>query len=121
MRKITTIGNDATKPLTPKEQKYLHRAQARHRIELLQEAKLLHDHLADFWDDSLESPTHRHASDMRLYPAELEQILGPDKQTQDQQVDENTLVRRPKTSACVPITRVPGADESVRNAQLMRR
>ena len=120
MRKITTIKNETTKTLSPQEQKNLRRAEARHRIELLQEAKLLHDHLADFWDDSLELSTHRRALDMRLYPAELAQILEPDKQTQDQQADENTLIRRPITSAYVPRTRVPGADDSVSNAQLMR-
>ena len=57
----------STRPLSQREIKDLRRAEARHRIELLQEAKTLHDHLADFWDESLDRNRGRHATDMRLY------------------------------------------------------
>ena len=66
----------STRPLSQREITDLRRAEARHRIELLQEAKTLHDHLADFWDESLDGNRDRHATDMRLYYTELETIIG---------------------------------------------
>ena len=66
----------STRPLSQREIKDLRRAEARHQIELLQEAKTLHDHLADFWDESLDGNRNRHATDMRLYHTELETIIG---------------------------------------------
>lgn len=120
MQKIITTKNDATKTLSEKEKRNLRRAEARYKIELLQEAKLLHDHLAEFWDDSLDAPKHRHATDMRLYPSELEKILGPDKQTLGERAEENTLTTRPPTSAYLSTARLIKADDSVKNAQMMR-
>ena len=34
-------------------------AEARHRIELLREERVLHDHLADVWDEVLVEPGQR--------------------------------------------------------------
>jgi hypothetical protein len=73
----------STRPLSQREIKDLRRAEARHRIELLQEAKTLHDHLADFWDESLDGNRDRHATDMRLYYAELETIIGSTEDSGD--------------------------------------
>lgn len=66
----------ATKPLSQKELKKLRLAEARHHYEMLQEAKILHEHLAEFWDESLDHRRPRQATDMHLYPAELETNVG---------------------------------------------
>ena len=67
---------DTKRSLSQQELINLRRAQARHRIELLQEAKTLHNHLAEFWDETLDPSAGRHASDMRIYKAEMEKIFG---------------------------------------------
>ena len=120
MQKIITSKNDATKSLSQQELKNLRRAEARHQIELLQEAKMLHDHLADFWDDSLDLPRHWHATDMRLYPAELEKILGPAEQPPGERLVEHTLTKRSTASAYLPRARVIPADNAINSSQIMR-
>ena len=117
MQKKTTSKNGDTKSMSQQELKNLRRAQARHRIELLQEAKTLHDHLADFWDDSLSLPRREYATDMRLYPAELEKILGSQEQSLSGRVDDRALTRRPIASANLPRERVTPAQDALMTTQ----
>ena len=107
MQNSTTTYNAATALLLQQQQKNLRRAEARHRIELLQEAALLHGHLEDFWDDSLDLRGRRATSDMRLYAAELKKILGPDTQGLGERVEKKVLTTRSNASA--DLSRAPTA------------
>ena len=54
MQTTTPDKKTSVKSQSMKNLKRLRAAEARRRFELLQEQRLLRDHLADFWDTSLD-------------------------------------------------------------------
>ena len=54
MHTATTDKNELDRTHSRQSLKRLRAAEARRRFELLQEQRLLQDHLADFWDTSLD-------------------------------------------------------------------